>query len=84
MKDSLTRGRSPSSPLSDLFFMIEISNVLLLLLCYLINPAMVRTAENVFNHLLVDSLVDSLHDDSNPNTMAGKNDDSVEDGYDGI
>ena len=45
---------------------------------------MVRTAENVFNHLLVDSLVDSLHYDSNPYTMAGKNDDSVEDGYDGI
>ena len=45
---------------------------------------MVRTAKNIFNYLLVHSFVYSFHDYSNPDTMASKDDDSVEDGNDGI
>ena len=49
----------------------------------LVNPAVIGTAEDVFNHFLVNPIVKSLHQDPDPDTRDGQNHDGVEECKDG-
>ena len=49
----------------------------------LVNPAVSWTAEDVFNHLLINPVVKSLHQDPDPDTGDGQNHDGVNECEDG-